>query len=361
MNKFLLLLVISSLYFPVTAQDKNLSQLTQSLCEKYKSFFPIGAAVSPRILKSADSMLIISQYNSLVPENHMKPMWIQPKENEFKFENADYIVAFAKRHRMKMRGHTLVWHNQTPQWFFKEGDQTGSKEVLKERMKKHIQTVMSRYKDDVYAWDVVNEAISDQTGEYLRTSSPWYKILGEDYLEMAFRYAREAAPNAKLFYNDYNTCFPEKRGNIIKLIKSLQAKGIKIDGIGMQGHWKIGSPTKEQIETTIDQFAALGLTVQITELDVSVYQSDQDKQVEMTPELEQQQADYYQMCFEVFRAKKDKISGLTFWGAADNTTWLNNFPVFNRKNYPLLFDTKLQPKKAFFQVVNFNPQTAPAL
>lgn len=353
MKKLLLLIVLANLILVCHSQDKNQTQLIPSLCEKYRDFFPIGAAVSPRVLKSADSILIINQYNSLVAENHMKPMWIQPKENTFIFENADYVAAFAKRHNMKLRGHTLVWHNQTPDWFFKEGDQPASKEVLKERMHKHIQTIVSRYKDSVYGWDVVNEAVSEKKGEYLRSTSPWYKIFGEEFIELAFRYAREANPKAMLFYNDFNSWQPEKRDKIIRLVKSLQEKGIKVDGIGMQGHWKIGSPTKEQIETAIDMYSALGVTVQITEFDVSIYQSDQDKQVEMTPELEQQQADYYQMCFEVFRSRKDKISGVTFWGAADNYTWLNNFPVRGRKNYPLIFDIKLQPKKGFFQVVNF--------
>lgn len=359
MKRILLQIIAISLFLPGFSQNQKDSQTPASLAQKYQAYFPIGAAVSPRVLKSADSILIISQYNSLVAENHMKPMWIQPKENVFTFQNADYVAAFAKRHNMKLRGHTLVWHNQTPDWFFKDGDQPVSKEVLKERMHKHIQTLVSRYKDAVYAWDVVNEAISDDKNEFLRTSSPWYKILGEEYIELAFRYAHEANPKAKLFYNDYNTCEPGKRDKIVRLVKSLKEKGVPIDGIGMQGHWKIGSPTKEQLETAIDMFSALGVTIQITELDVSVYQDDQDKQVEMTSELEQQQADYYQMCFEVLRAKKDKISGVTFWGAADNYTWLNNFPVRGRKNFPLLFDTNLQPKKAFNQVVNFEASPKP--
>lgn len=348
---FIFLLIITTL--AGNSQVTNQNQLLPSMYKKYQAFFPVGAAVSPRVLKTADSILVISQYNSLVCENHMKPMWIQPKENFFSFGNADWVVAFAKRHNMKLRGHTLVWHNQTPDWFFKNGDQPVSKEVLKERLRKHIQTVMSHFKDVVYCYDVVNEAVSEEKNEYLRTSSPWYKILGEEFIHLAFRYAREADPKAKLFYNDYNAWQPEKRDKIIRLVKSLQEKGIKVDGIGMQGHWQIGTPTKEQIETAIDMFAALGVEVQITELDVSIYKNDSDKQIEFTPELEQRQANYYQMCFEVFRAKKDKISGVTFWGAADNHTWLDNFPVRGRKNYPLLFDTRLQPKKAFGQVVNF--------
>ncbi len=338
MKNLFLLIVFSALVHSGYSQA--------SLAKKYKDYFLIGAAVSPRVLKAADSTLIIGQYSSLVCENHMKPMWTQPRENEFMFGNADYVAAFARNHNMKLRGHTLVWHRQTPEWIFKDGDQPASKELLKERLRKHIQTVVTHFKNDVYAWDVVNEAVSDSKGEYLRTSSSWYKILGDEFIELAFRYAHEADPNAILFYNDYNACQPEKRDKIIKLVKSLKEKGVPVGGIGMQGHWKIGSPTKEQIETAIDMFSALGVVVQITELDVSVYQSDQEKEVKMTPELEQQQADYYEMCFDVFREKKDKISSVTFWGAADNYTWLDNFPVRGRKNYPLIFDTKLQPKKS---------------
>ncbi len=360
MKYFFLLFVSFGLFFMGHSQVAK-SGGVPLLCQKYQIWFPIGAAVSPRVLKSADTILIISQYNSLVCENHMKPMWIQPRENTFTFASADSIALFALRQNMKLRGHTLVWHNQTPGWFFKEGDQPASKELLKARMRNHIQTVVSHYKDEVYVWDVVNEAISEKKDEYLRNDSPWFKIMGEDFIELAFRYAHEANPKAKLFYNDFNAWQPGKRDKIVRLVTSLQEKGVQVDGIGMQGHWKIGSPTKEQIETTIDMFAALGVAVQITELDVSIYHSGQDKEGELTPELEQQQADYYQMCFEVFRSRKDKISGVTFWGAADNHTWLNNFPVRNRKNYPLLFDTSLQPKKAFDQVVNFNSDSDPSL
>jgi len=352
MKNLFLLLFSMCLSFDGQCQIQPQNKIV-SLAEKYLSFFPIGAAVSPRILSSSDSALVISQFNSLVCENQMKPESVHPLENKWTFQDADIVAAFAKRHHMKLRGHTLVWHQQTPGWFFKDGDQEVSKEVLKERLQKHIQTVVSRYKDEVYCWDVVNEAISDKKDEYFRKDSPWYKILGEKFIELAFQYAHEANPNVKLFYNDYNTTNPEKREKIIRLVKSLQEKGIQIDGIGMQGHWKIGYPNREQIATTIDQFAALGLRVQITELDVSAYQSNKEEKTEMTPELDQKLADYYKMCFEVFREKKDKISGVTFWGVADNKTWLDNFPVRGRKNYPLLFDTNLQPKKAFYEVMNF--------
>jgi endo-1,4-beta-xylanase len=348
MRKLALSVFVASMFLSLV------SQAQPTLKDKYKKYFPIGAAVSPRVLKSADSTLIITHFNSLVCENQMKPALVQPTEGVFTFNDADFVVNFAQRHKMKLRGHTLLWHSQTPQWFFKEGDNPVSKEVLKERLRKHIQTVVSRYKGKVYCWDVCNEVISDKDDEYLRSTSPWFKALGEEFLEVAFKAAREADPKALLFYNDYDSEKPVKRDKIVRLVKSLKDKGVPVDGIGMQGHWRIGSPTKQEIETAIDMFSALGVTVQLTELDVSVYESKEQKDpITMTPEMDQKLADYYKMCFEVFREKKKKISGITFWGVADNFTWLDNYPVRGRKDFPLLFDTKREPKKAFYEVVNF--------
>lgn len=348
MKKLLLSVFFVSIVFPL------ISQAQPTLKDKYKKYFPIGAAVSPRVLKSADSVLVLSQFNSLVCENQMKPALVQAKEGVFTFNDADFVVAFAQRNNMKLRGHTLCWHAQTPDWFFKEGENPVSKEVLKERLRKHVETVVSRYKGKVYCWDVANEVISDKDDEYLRSSSPWVKNLGEEFLEVAFRAAHKADPKALLFYNDYDSEKPVKRDKIIRLVKSLKDKGVPVDGIGMQAHWKIGSPTREELEKAIDMYSALGVTVQFTELDVSVYQSDDQKQVsELSPEVDKQLADYYKMCFEVFREKKKKISGVTFWGVADNVTWLDNYPTRGRKNYPLLFNTKREPKQAFNEVVNF--------
>jgi len=348
MKKLLLSVFFVSIVFPL------ISQAQPTLKDKYKKYFPIGAAVSPRVLRSADSVLVISQFNSLVCENQMKPALVQPTEGVFTFKDADFVVAFAQRNKMTLRGHTLCWHAQTPDWFFKEGDKPVSKEVLKERLRKHVEAVVSRYKGKVYCWDVANEVISDKDDEYLRSSSPWVQILGEEFLEVAFKAARAADPKAILFYNDYDSEKPVKRDKIIRLVKSLKDKGVPVDGIGMQGHWKIGSPTRDEIATAIDMYSALGVTVQFTELDVSVYQSDDQKQVtELSPEVDKQLADYYKMCFEVFREKKKKISGVTFWGVADNVTWLDNYPTRGRKNYPLLFNTKREPKQAFNEVVNF--------
>ena len=333
----------------------------QGLKDYYKDYFPIGVAVSPRALKTDESSLIIQQFNSLTPENAMKMGPIHPRENEYYWKDADSIVAFAQRNNMKIRGHNLCWHNQTPSWFFVDSTgNTVSKEVLLQRLKAHITTVVSRYKGKIYAWDVVNEAISDKPNEFIRPSK-WTQIIGEEYIAKAFQWAHEADPNARLFYNDYNEISPTKRAKIIRLIQQLQHDGIPIHGIGLQAHWAITEPSRNQLDSTLKEFAALGLKLQITELDISVYPKEherRDKKPEdansaFTPEREQQQAEKYKMCFELFRKYRKNISGLTFWNISDRSSWLDNFPVPGRKDYPLLFDKDLHPKKAYHEVVSF--------
>lgn len=346
----------ASRYFePGASAHKNVKNLK----DHYKNYFPIGVAVSPRALKTDEGGLIIQQFNSLTPENAMKMGPIHPRETEYYWKDADSIIAFAQQHQMKARGHTLCWHNQTPSWLFVDNNgKQVSKEVLLQRLKEHITTVVSRYKGKIYAWDVVNEAISDKPGEFLRPS-PWLQIAGEEYIAKAFQWAHEADPNALLFYNDYDEISSIKREKIVRLIKSLQAKGIPIHGIGLQGHWAINEPSKEQLDSTLQQFASLGLQLQITELDISVYRKEhsarerkpEDTNTAFTPEREQQQLDKYKMAFELFRKYGKHITGVTFWNISDRRSWLDNFPVRGRKDYPLLFDQNLQPKKAFWEVV----------
>ena len=331
----------------------------KGLKDYYQNYFPIGVAVNVRAIQSADSTLIIREFNSLTPENDMKMGPIHPAENRYNWGNADAIVAFAQRHNMRVRGHNLCWHNQAPAWMFKDGDKTASKELLLRRLKQHIDTVVTRYKGKLYAWDVVNEAISDKPDEYLRPSE-WLKICGEDYIAAAFRYAHEADPNAVLFYNDYNEISPVKREKIYRLVKSLKDAGVPINAVGLQAHWAVNEPSKGQLDSTIKRFTDLGLKVQITELDISVYPKEhearerrpEDDNTAFTPEREQQQIDKYKMSFELFRKYRKSLSGVTFWNISDRYTWLDNFPVRNRKDYPLLFDQNGQPKKAFWEVVN---------
>lgn len=325
----------------------------KSLCKEYEGYFPIGAAVNTRVIKT-HSDLIIKHFSSITAENEMKPVWVQKSEGEYTFERADTLVEFAQKNNMMVRGHTLVWHNQTPDWFFtdKEG-KPASKEILLKRMKEHIHTVVGRFKGRIYCWDVVNEAIADNAAEYLRKSK-WLELAGEDFIEKAFEYAHDADPDALLFYNDYNESVPEKCEKICRLVKTLKDRDVPIHGIGLQGHWSIYWPSIDMIRKALDKYASLGLEMQITELDVSLYDpSYKGKDLKAPlPDLLKMQEEYYGRIFEVFREYRDVITNVTFWGVADDVTWLYYFPVRERKNWPLLFDDGHQPKAAFYSVVN---------
>ncbi|GAC1448171.1 MAG: endo-1,4-beta-xylanase [Chitinophagaceae bacterium] len=354
--------MLLAVFYLHAQQAGNNAGRGRGLKDYYKSYFPIGVAVSPQALKREDEWhLIIQQFNSLTPENAMKMGPIHPKENEYYWKDADSIVAFAQRHHIKIRGHNLCWHNQVPNWLFVDsaGRQV-SKQVLLQRLKEHITTVVNRYKGAVYAWDVVNEAVSDKPGEYFRNSL-WYQICGEAFVAKAFEYAHDADPHALLFYNDYNEINAAKREKIYSLVKGLKDAGVPIHGIGLQGHWAINEPSEAQLDSTIGRFAELGLKLQITELDISAYpkehtardRKEADNSTAFTEEKERKQMDMYKMCFGLFRKYKNVLSGVTFWNISDRSSWLDNFPVRGRKDYPLLFDKNLAPKKAFWEVVKF--------
>lgn len=341
---------------PIINQQKGLK-------DYYSNYFPVGVAVNIRALTGDDSALIVREFNSITPENDMKIGPIHPEEQRYNWKNGDAIVAFAKRNGLKIRGHNLLWHYepQTPNWLFKDKEgRPASKELLLQRLKDHITTVVKRYKGTIYAWDVANEVISDRRDEYLRPSE-WYKICGEEYIAKAFQWAHEADPEALLFYNDYNEINPVKREKIYKLVKGLKDAGVPIHGVGMQGHWAINEPDREQLDSTVKRFAELGLQIQITELDISVYPKEhdarerkgEDANTAFTAEREGAQKEKYKMCFEIFRKYKSAISSVTFWNISDRYSWLDNFPVKNRKDYPLLFDKDLKPKKAYWEVVTF--------
>jgi endo-1,4-beta-xylanase len=356
-------LVMKKVFFvaAVLASTLLTAQNEKGLKDYYKNYFSIGVAVSPRALQTDEAGLILQQFGSMTAENAMKMGPINPEENRYNFVGGDSIAAFAKRNNLKLRGHTLCWHNQTPRWFFTTatGD-TVTKEVLLQRLKDHITTVVTRYKDVIYAWDVVNEVISDNPTEFYRNSA-FYRICGEDFIAKAFEYAHAADPKAILFYNDYNEINAVKRGKIIKMVKDLQAKGVPVHGIGLQGHWAVNEPSREQLDKTLDDFSKLGLPMQITELDISVYPKEHnardrkasDYDTTFSAEKQAKQSEVYKMCFELFRKYKKSITGVTFWNISDRSSWLDNFPVRGRKDYPLLFDKYLKPKEAFDAVVKF--------
>jgi endo-1,4-beta-xylanase len=349
----LCLCLLPQLLFGQTSENKGLK-------DYYKDFFPIGVAVSPQVLAGPEKDLIIKQFNSLTAENVMKMGPIHPEENRYNWEPADQIVNFAVANGMKMRGHTLCWHNQTTPWFFKNADGSQvDKETLLRRLKEHITQVVTRYKGKVYAWDVLNEVIDDSDSRFYR-DSPFYQICGEEFIAKVFQYAHEADPDALLFYNDYNTEKPAKRDKIHKMVKQLIDAKVPIHGVGLQGHWNINDPSEKNLRESLKMFSSLGVAIQITELDVSVYPSEpgrREKKVEesdvFTAEMEQKQIEKYKMAFGIFREFKSSITGVTFWNVTDKRSWLDNFPVRGRKNYPLLFDQQGLPKKAYWEVVKF--------
>ncbi len=370
----------SSLPSNAVAQDE-----TVSLSEKYAKYFTIGAAADSTSFRDKHVPLLKKHFNGFTCENEMKWESLEPREGEFRYIWADRMVAFAEENKMKIRGHCLVWHKQTPGWVFVDAaNAPASKEVLIQRMKNHITNVMTHFKGKVYAWDVVNEAVmgskSDGTdaGEDLTPpvtwgyrNSAWYKICGEDYIFEAFRAARAADPGAKLFYNDFWNWLDGKRAAIIAIIKRLQKEKL-IDGVGLQCHMNI-EPSRElpnnqsvyqtiaNLEKEIKAYAALGLEIHVTELDVSMYtrdypSNDQSKwyktEADVTEALQDQLAARYKEFFALLRKYRKNVTNVTFWGIADDNTWLSEF-ASRRPDYPLLFDKELKPKKAFFAVVNF--------
>ncbi|OAS89220.1 MULTISPECIES: endo-1,4-beta-xylanase [Metabacillus] len=325
-----------------------------SFSDVYSDCFSIGAAINQRTIESS-KQLLTKHFNSITAENDMKPENLQPEENKFTFEKADQFVAFAEEHKMKMRGHTLVWHNQTPDWMFTTPDGSVAKrDLLLDRMQTHISTVVGRYKGRIHSWDVVNEVIDDSENLFLRKSN-YLDIVGEDFIEKSFRFAHEADPKALLFYNDYNESHPQKRDKIYKLVKSLLKKDVPLHGIGMQAHWNLTSPTLDNIRAAIEKYASLGLQIQLTELDVSVFDTT-DRRTDLkepTTEMVALQEERYEQLFALLREYRDVISCVTFWGVADDYTWLDNFPVRGRKNWPLLFDDNQLPKQAFHKITSF--------
>jgi len=341
---------------PVTQRPRNLDEyrLTTDGLKDYfaeAGYFNVGVAIEPSTLDNPTSVALIRRhFNSITAENAMKWESLQPVEGQFRWERADRIVNWAQANGKRVHGHTLIWHNQTPAWVFLYNGQTAPREILLQRLRNHITTVVTRYRGRVQSWDVVNEAICNESGFY--RPSPWYNILGEDFIFEAFRAARAADPNAKLFYNDYRETDPVKRERIFTLLSRLRAEGL-IDGMGMQGHWNIDYPSNDRIIDAINRYSSLGLEIYITELDVSIYTSRLAPVQAFTPELALRQRGTYARFFGVFRRHRDQINKVTFWGLHDGLSWLNNWPVPGRTDHPLLFDRHHNPKEAYFGVINF--------
>ena len=318
----------------------------QGLKDAYKDYFMIGVAVNQRNVTNAQQQALVKQeFNSMTAENDMKPEPTEPQEGQFNFENADRIANFARQNGIKLRGHCLMWHSQIGRWMY---DDVTDKEVFYKRMKNHIQTIVSRYKDVIYCWDVVNEAISDDpNAQDPYRQSPMYKLCGDEFIAKAFQYAREADPNALLFYNDYSTVDPHKRDRIYNMVKKMKDAGVPIDGIGMQGHYNIYFPTEELLDEAITKFKQVVKHIHVTELDIRVNEEMggqlqfSREGVTVTDSVKQHLADQYARVFRVFRKHKDVIDCVTFWNLGDRDSWLG------QNNYPLPFDTEYKPKLAY--------------
>lgn len=343
---------------------------TGGLKDAFKEAFLVGTALAPHQFGERDTAsvaLIKREFNAITPENVLKWERVHPEPDRYAFAPVDQFVAFGERHGMFIVGHTLLWHSQTPRWVFENAQgQPLTRDELLARLKDHITTIVGRYKGRIKGWDVVNEALNE---DGTLRQSPWFRIIGPDYLEKAFQYAHDADPGAQLYYNDYNLDYPAKRDGAIRLIRSLKERGVRIDGVGSQAHHKLATPSVAQIDSSLRMLGATGVKVHITELDVDMLpqatrNATADVSVRAGPapnldpykaglpdSLHQALAKRYEDVFRVYLQHRDVIDRITFWGVADHDSWLNGWPVRGRTNYPLLFDRQNKPKPAYDRVM----------
>jgi endo-1,4-beta-xylanase len=355
------------------------AEVNQKLKDVYKDAFLIGAAVNPSITSGRDKAsqdIVLKHFNAITAENVLKASSINPQPGVYNWRPADDYVAFGEKNKMFIIGHTLVWHNQVPAWFFTNAEgKPNTKEEQIERLRNHIEAVAGRYAGRINGWDVVNEVI-DNDGSY--RNSNWVNAFGsgDTLVKYAFKFAAQYAPNTELYYNDFNAWRPSKRDAIVRMVKMLLKEGIRIDGVGMQGHWGLNYPNNKYIEDAIDAYAACGVKVMITELDVDVlplskegqiagWAANADKQLQLEEfeifldpykqglpdSVQKQLTNRYAELFSIFYKKKNKISRVTLWGVHDGASWKNGSPIPNRTNYPLLWDRQYKPKPALNAVM----------
>jgi endo-1,4-beta-xylanase len=341
-----------------------------TLKDAFKDSFLVGAALNPEQFSGkagCENSLIVTQFNTISPENVLKWGRVHPEPDQYNFGPADRYVEFGQKNHMFIVGHALVWHHQTPPWVFRDEERNlVDRDTLLKRMHDHIATVVGRYKGKIGGWDVVNEAV-DEDGKLRQ--SPWLKIIGEDYILKAFHYAHEADPGAELYYNEYSAENWRKRAGTIALIRKLRSQGVSIAAVGLQGHYTMDWPKPRALDKTIKAFAALGVKVSVTELDVDVLPSPTSSQAAevslsfarqpkfnpytngLPVSVERALAERYAGLFAVFVKDREMMSRVTFWGVTDASSWLNNWPIRGRTSYPLLFDRDCSPKPAFDAVI----------
>lgn len=336
-----------------------------SLKEVYKNDFLIGAAINATQIEEKEpnaAVLVPQQFSSITPENIMKSEEIHPGWDKYNFYLADKYVAYGKKNNQFIVGHTLVWHSQLSSFINKNI----SSDSLLLFMTNHINAVVGRYAGKINSWDVVNEALNE---DGTLRKSIFFEKIGEDYIRKAFELAAKADPKAELYYNDYNIEQPQKRAGAIALVKKLKASGVRIDGIGIQGHWSINGPPLQDVENSIKEFSALGLKVSFTELDLTALPNPWDlKGADVSQNFEGSAfmnpypnglpdsmqiklAKGYEDLFKIFIKYKNNIERVTFWGVNDGQSWLNGWPIKGRTNYPLLYDRDFKPKLAYKKVI----------
>ncbi|KTT47310.1 hypothetical protein SB11R_20075 [Pseudomonas oryzihabitans] len=337
------------------AADSETPAATRSLAAAYGGRLKIGAAIEPDQLAGPDGALLAQQFSSVVAENAMKPLQIHPQEDRYVFGPADAIVDFAQHHGLAIRGHTLLWGSHTPDWFW-QGDngQPASREQVLQRLRQHIATVVGRYRGRVYAWDVVNEAIDANQPGCLRNDR-WLQVVGPGYLAEAFRAAHAADPQARLFINEFNTHEPAKRDCLARVVKGLLAEGVPVQGVGHQTHISIYWPSLAAIDQSLTTFARLGLENQITELDMSLYQHHDYRPTLTLQQRLGLQAERYRDLLAMVLTHPE-VTAVTWWGVADDHSYLNNQPGVPGDDQPLLFDRQQRPKPAYWAVLHLRPQ-----
>jgi endo-1,4-beta-xylanase len=357
----------------LTIKNNAIAKATErsGIKDYYKDDFRIGTAISTStLLKNDEHMLglIAREFDAITAENCMKWEPLRPKDKDWDWTMADKFVEFGQKNNMYIVGHNLVWHSQVPKEVFQ--DESGGvikKDALAVKMQNHIAKLAGRYKGKIHAWDVVNEAVEDN-GSWRK--SLWYKIMGEDFIAKAFHLAHEVDPSAHLIYNDYNTETPLKRDFIVGMVKSFKKRGVPIQGVGMQEHLSIDGPSVGEIEKTLIALSNIGVRAHITELDIDVlpsvwnlptaeistrfdYTPERDPYIQGLPKnIEEKLAKRYEDIFKIYLKHRDKIDRVTLWGTTDRETWLNDFPIKGRTNYPLLFDRGFSPKPVYFRLLD---------
>ena len=369
-NTYLISLIVISCFVSCsTSIHVNKKGGAFSLSNAFENQFLVGAAISEDQILGKDKKsisIVKNEYNTITPENSLKWMFIEPQPNKFNFDVSDKYVDFGMKNNMHIVGHALVWHSQLSDYMKEIKD----RKTMSSHIQNHINTLVKRYKGKIHTWDVVNEALNE---DGTLRESVFFNIMGSEYIENSFLWANDADPDVNLVYNDYNLCEEPKRKGAIKLIKDLQKKNIKIDGVGIQAHWQLNSPTIEEIEKTIISFSELGIDVMFTELDISVLPSpwelqgaevnqnfekfEDDKKMNPYPiklpdAVKKKLANRYKDIFKLFLKHQDKISRVTFWGVTDKNSWLNDWPIKGRTNYPLLFDRNYQSKIAYKSIID---------